>query len=115
VGLLSRIVEGNRYEVVQAVTPDNSIARGQTFEFGQTYCDEMLRTDATICFEHAAMSSGVLTGMPVFTAETHLGVRIEAGGQVYGALDFMGASRARLASPKLTRACSSSWRNGSAA
>src|SRR5512139_395673 len=92
VGLLSRIVEGNRYEVVQAVTPDNSIARGQTFEFGQTYCDEMLRTDATIGFEYAAMSEWrTHPACQSLRLETHLGVRIEAGGQIYGALDFMGA------------------------
>ena len=92
VGLLSRVVEGNRYEVVQAVTPDNSIARGQTFEFGQTYCDEMLRTDATISFQSAAMSEWCTHPACQFLRlETHLGVRIEAGGQVYGALDFMGA------------------------
>ena len=93
VGLLSRVVEGNRYEVVQAVTPDNSIARGQTFEPGQTYSDEMLRTDATIGFEHAEMSEWRTHPAYRFCRqEAHLGVRIEAGGQVYGTLNFMSAA-----------------------
>lgn len=89
VGLLSH-VEGDRYEVVQAVTPDNSIARGQVFELGQTYCVETLRTDAVVGFEHAALSEWL--NHPAYRfcrLEAYLGVRIEAGGQAYGTLNFM--------------------------
>lgn len=89
VGLLSR-VEGDRYEVVQAVTPDNSIARGQIFELGQTYCIETLRTDAVVGFEHAALSEW--RSHPAYQfcrLEAYLGVRIEVGGQIYGTLNFM--------------------------
>jgi PAS domain S-box-containing protein len=89
VGLLSH-VEGDRYEVVQAVTPNNSIARGQIFELGQTYCVETLRTDAPVGFEHAATSEW--RSHPAYRfcrLEAYLGIRIEAGGQVYGTLNFM--------------------------
>lgn len=89
VGLLSH-VEGNRYEVVHAVTPDNSITRGQIFELGQTYCVETLRTDVPVGFEHAAMSEW--RTHPVYQScrlEAYLGIRIEAGGKVYGTLNFM--------------------------
>jgi len=96
VGLLSH-VEGDRYKVVQAVTPDNSIVRGQTFELGQTYCDEMLRTDATICFEHAALSEWRTHPAYQFCQlEAHIGVRIEVGGQVYGTLNFMSPEPRKL-------------------
>jgi len=99
---------GDRYKVVQAVTPDNSIVRGQTFELGQTYCDEMLRTDATICFEHAALSEWRTHPAYQFCQlEAHIGVRIEVGGQVYGTLNFMSPEPRKLRFTERTGECSS--------
>ncbi len=89
VGLLSHVV-GDRYEVVAAVTPDNSIQRGQVFALGQTYCVETLRTDAPVGFEHAAASEWRTHPAYKFCRlEAYLGIRLTVAGEIYGTLNFM--------------------------
>ncbi len=89
VGLLSHVV-GDRYVVVAAVTPDNSIQRGQVFELGQTYCVETLRTDVPVGFEHAAASEWRTHPAYKFCRlEAYLGIRLTVGGETYGTLNFM--------------------------
>ncbi len=44
IGIISRI-EGDDYEVLVQVSPENALADGQHFERGDTYCDITLRSD----------------------------------------------------------------------
>jgi PAS domain S-box-containing protein len=88
VGILARI-EGDKYEVVQAVSPDGSILPGSVFELGNTYCRETVRADGPIGFEHAARSDW--KNHPCyreFKVETYLGIPVAAGSKVYGTLNF---------------------------
>ena len=87
-GILSRVT-GDRYEVVQVVSPDNAIAQGTVFELGNTYCRETLKADGVIGFEHAASSNW--KNHPCYTAfrlETYLGIPVHVGDVVYGTLNF---------------------------
>jgi PAS domain S-box-containing protein len=87
-GILSHIT-GDRYEVVQVVSPDNSIVPGTVFELGNTYCRETLQADGVIGFEHAANSNW--KNHPCyqnFKLETYLGIPVVAGSEVYGTLNF---------------------------
>lgn len=97
IGVLAR-VEGMRYEVLAACTPDGRLAPGDVFDLGQTYCREVLAAAEPIGFEHAAGS--VWASHPCYAAthmEAYLGTRVMVGGQVYGALSF--ASPARQPEP----------------
>ena len=88
IGILAHI-EGDRYEVVQSVSADESIVPGTVFELGNTYCRETLRADGPIGFEHAAHSDW--KNHPcyqTFKLETYLGIPVIAGNRAYGTLNF---------------------------
>ncbi len=87
-GILAHI-EGDNYEVVQAVSPDESIIPGTVFDLGNTYCRETVRADGPIGFEHAAHSDW--KNHPCyreFKLETYLGIPVAAGSKIYGTLNF---------------------------
>ncbi len=89
IGLLSHI-EGERYEVIQAQSPQNSIVGGNVFELGITYCREALRSNGPISFEHASASQW--SSHPCYAAfhlEAYLGTPVIVAGQTYGTLAFM--------------------------
>ena len=88
IGILARIEDEN-YEVVQVVSPDNSIIPGTVFELGNTYCRETLKADGPVGFEHAADSDW--KNHPCYEAfglETYFGIPVVAGSSVYGTLNF---------------------------
>ncbi|HYQ71829.1 MAG TPA: hypothetical protein VET88_07865, partial [Gammaproteobacteria bacterium] len=88
IGILSHI-EGDDYEVVQAVSPDESILPGTVYELGNTYCRETVRADGPVGFEHAANSDW--KNHPCyreFRLETYLGIPVAAGNRIYGTLNF---------------------------
>ncbi len=88
IGILAHI-EGDRYEVVQSISPDESIVPGTVFELGNTYCRETLTADGPIGFEHAAHSDW--KNHPCYQAfklETYLGIPVIAGNKAYGTLNF---------------------------
>ena len=88
IGILAHIVD-DKYEVVQVVSPDNSIQTGTVFELGNTYCRETLKADGPVGFEHAAHSDW--KNHPCyqeFKLETYLGIPVVAGSMVYGTLNF---------------------------
>jgi PAS domain S-box-containing protein len=89
VGMLSR-VQSDRYEVVEVVAPDASIARGSIFPLGHTYCCNTLQSDEPLSFEHAAESKWQTH--PAYDQrrlEAYLGIRVEVDGAVYGTLNFV--------------------------
>jgi PAS domain S-box-containing protein len=88
IGILAHI-DGDNYEVVQSISPEESIAPGTVLELGNTYCRETLKADGPICFEHAAHSDW--KNHPCyqeFKLETYLGIPVVAGNQAYGTLNF---------------------------
>ena len=88
IGILAHI-DGNDYEVIQCVSPDDAIVPGTVFELGNTYCRETVLADGPIGFEHAAQSDW--KNHPCyreFKLETYLGIPVIAGSKVYGTLNF---------------------------
>ena len=88
IGILAHI-EGERYEVVDVISPDNAIEPGAIFELGNTYCRETLQAHGPVGFEHAAHSDW--KNHPCyreFQLETYLGIPVVAGSSVYGTLNF---------------------------
>ncbi len=88
IGMLAHIA-GDRYQVVEAHTPDGSIQPGAVFDLGQTYCRDVLRTGEPIGFEHAAVAHWA--SHPCYAAfrlEAYLGTPVIVSGQIYGTLNF---------------------------
>jgi signal transduction histidine kinase len=88
IGLLCHI-DGERYEVVHAITPGGEVAPGDVLALGDTYCRDTLRARGALGFEHAA--TGPWRHHPSywkFGLEAYLGVPVQVGEQVYGTLSF---------------------------
>ena len=88
IGILSHI-EGERYEIVQALTPDGSLTPGDCFALGDTYCRETLHAEEPLAFEHA--STGPKRQHPCFRQfglEAYLGAPVRVDGHCYGTLGF---------------------------
>ena len=87
-GILSHI-RGQDYRVRQAVSPDGSLAPGQRFDLGITYCVHTLEADGPAGFHHAGASS--IRDHPCYRTqgmEAYLGVPVRVGNEVYGTLNF---------------------------
>ena len=88
IGILAR-VEGERYEIAHVIAPAGEIAQGDVFALGDTYCRDTLRARSPLSFEHA--SAGHQRQHPCylkFKLEAYLGTPVQAGGQVFGTLNF---------------------------
>ena len=88
VGILSHI-EDERYEIVQAIAPDGSLAPGDCFALAETYCRETLRAEEPLAFERASAGPG--RQHPCyrrFGLEAYLGAPVRVGGRCYGTLNF---------------------------
>jgi signal transduction histidine kinase/DNA-binding response OmpR family regulator len=82
-------VEGNRYEVSAAQTPDNSLAKGDVFDLRQTFCCEVLQAEEPLSIEHVGASEWRNhLGYAAFQMETFMGTRVVVAGKVYGMLCF---------------------------
>ena len=91
-GILAHVYDDN-YEIVQVISPDDSIVPGTVLPLGNTYCRETLKADGVIGFEHAAQSNW--KNHPcyqVFKLESYLGIPVLAGDKVYGTLNFSSLS-----------------------
>lgn len=95
IGILSHI-EGARYEVIAAQSPENWVQKGDIFNLSQTYCDETIKTKGTVGFEHA--ESCQWRSHPGYTKsairpqgsplQAYLGTPVVVAGRVYGTLNF---------------------------
>lgn len=88
IGIFSRI-EGDVYEVVQAIHPDNALASGMTFPLANTYCTHTLQADGPTGFHHAGKSE--IHDHPCyqnFALEAYLGSPIIVDGKCFGTLNF---------------------------
>jgi signal transduction histidine kinase len=88
IGILSHI-EGERYEIVQAMAADGDLTPGDCFALGDTYCRETLRAEEPLAFERA--STGPRRQHPCYRRlglEAYLGAPVRVGGRCYGTLNF---------------------------
>ncbi|MGK7922583.1 MAG: response regulator [Trichodesmium sp.] len=86
IGVLSRI-EDNKYTIVEAITPDNSINKGQEFDLEKTFIFTALG-EQPICFESIKYSGFCITVDMVFQIEAYMGTQVIVGNSVYGTLNF---------------------------
>ena len=87
-GLLSRI-EGQRYQIVEVISPEARFAAGQALELSVTYCHETLARGEPLGIEHASESDFVQHPCHlVFQMEAYLGAPVRVAGEVYGTLAF---------------------------
>lgn len=87
-GIVSRI-EGDRYELVYAVSPNNQLKPGTSFELEKTYCVHTLAADAPTGFEHAGKSEiSDHRCYRAFQLESYLGAPLLVDGERYGTLNF---------------------------
>lgn len=87
-GFLAK-VQGSRYEVINVLTPDDSIAQGDVFDVYRTYCIEALQRGKPVCIEQATQSDWCKhPGYAGFGMESYIGMRIIAFGSIYGVLCF---------------------------
>jgi PAS domain S-box-containing protein len=88
IGILSHI-HGDTYEVVQAISPDDSIAPGSVFDLGNTYCRETIRAGGPVSLEHAGTSEWKTHPCyREFRLESYFGIPVTAGKEIYGTLNF---------------------------
>jgi PAS domain S-box-containing protein len=88
IGILSHIHE-DKYEVIQIVSPDDSIRPGDVLELGNTYCRETINASGPIGFEYAGGSQWKTHPCyREYKLETYIGIPVVTGTQVYGTLNF---------------------------
>ncbi|MEJ2479147.1 MAG: diguanylate cyclase [Acidihalobacter sp.] len=88
-GILSRIT-GEEYEVVQVLSPIETLHAGGRFDLANTYCSAIAGSGITIAY-HSVDSHTELHGHPAYTAlglQAYVGSPVTAGGQLYGTLNF---------------------------
>ena len=88
IGILSH-VEGDSYNVVYAISPDNSITNGATFELGSTYCCDTLINKQVTAIQHA--KQGKWRKHPcydLFQLESYIGTPVIVNDETYGTLNF---------------------------
>ncbi|VAX00279.1 diguanylate cyclase/phosphodiesterase (GGDEF & EAL domains) with PAS/PAC sensor(s) [hydrothermal vent metagenome] len=88
VAILSR-VEGNIYSIVTAVSPDNSLQPGMSFNLGNTYCRHTLNSGHPTGIEKTELSLG--KDHPYYTDKSiasYIGTAVYVRGKVYGTLNF---------------------------
>jgi diguanylate cyclase (GGDEF)-like protein/PAS domain S-box-containing protein len=87
-GILSHVQE-ERYHIIQAISPDQSLIAGMKMALGNTYCRETLQSKDPIGFENASESTWrTHPCFEAFKLEAYLGIPVIAGGLLYGTLNF---------------------------
>ncbi|GAA6621824.1 response regulator [Scytonema sp. NUACC26] len=82
-------IDSDRYEIIVAKSPDNSLSPGDSFNPRETFCFETLTNDEPLSIEHTSASSW--QNHPAYNAfgmECYMGTRIRVAGQIYGSLCF---------------------------
>ena len=88
IALVSHI-EGEHYEVMYSVVPDDAVKPGDTFDLGSTYCSHTLRANGPTSFHHAGES--YINTHPCyknFGLESYIGIPIFVNNERYGTLSF---------------------------
>ncbi|MGD9386395.1 MAG: GAF domain-containing protein, partial [Thioalkalispiraceae bacterium] len=88
VAILSR-VDGNTYTIVTAVSPDNALQPGMSFNLANTYCRHTLKAGRPTGFEKTSTELG--RDHPSYTKRSiasYVGTTVYVRGKVYGTLNF---------------------------
>ena len=94
-GIISRI-EGEQYQVLVQVSPDDALSDGQLFELGDTYCSLALQQNDVLAIAHMADSPH--RRHPCyrqFALESYIGTVVRVGGKPFGTLAFANPERRR--------------------
>lgn len=86
-------IEGDRYQIIAAHTPDQRIQTGQVFDLEKTFCVPTLLMQEPLYFE--SLRYGGLQFCPTepaFALEAYMGIPIKVAGAVYGTLCFWSES-----------------------
>ncbi|WP_417804578.1 diguanylate cyclase [Thalassospira lucentensis] len=95
IGIFSKI-DGEIYDVVQAIHPENEVKAGMRFDLGETYCCYVVAADDVCGFHHVAESE--IKTHPCyksFALEAYLGAPIMVDGVRFGTLNFSSPSPTR--------------------
>jgi len=96
-GILARI-EGERFEVLHARSTDDALAPGLVCAVCDTFCDEAVRSEEPLAFEHAGASTWKEhPAYAAFKTEAYLGTKVWTADAVCGTLCF--ASKQPRAQP----------------
>jgi diguanylate cyclase (GGDEF)-like protein/PAS domain S-box-containing protein len=88
IGFLGRVTDG-RFEVLDSVSDGDRIPAGFECARGDTFCDEVVRTNRLVAFEHAGASEWRHhPAYAAFGAEVYFGAPVWVGGAVWGTLCF---------------------------
>ena len=99
-GIVSQVI-GERYEVLAQVSPANTLADGQVFDLGMTYCQMALDAGDVVAIAHMGMSNRASDSCYQETGtEAYIGVPLVVDGETFGTLSF--SSRAPHSSPTFT-------------
>lgn len=91
-GLLIAIVskvDGDTYEVIDALSPEDALTPGQTFNLQSTYCIHTLNASEPTAYHHVANSS--IKAHPCyrdFGLESYIGCPIIIDDKIFGTLNF---------------------------
>lgn len=94
-GIISRI-QGEQYQVLVQVSPDDALSDGQLFELGDTYCSLALQHNDVLAITHMADSPH--RHHPCyrqFALESYIGTVVRVGGKPFGTLAFANPERRR--------------------
>lgn len=94
-GIISRI-QGEQYQVLVQVSPDDALSDGQLFELGDTYCSLALQQNDVLAITHMADSPH--RHHPCyrqFALESYIGTVVRVGGKPFGTLAFANPERRR--------------------
>lgn len=92
IGIFSHIVD-DEYRIEEVHAPNMPLAQGDVFPIGSTYCQEVLRTNHPLSFEHAGGDTWAKHPCyELFHLEAYLGTAVQIAGQqgkyIYGTLSF---------------------------
>lgn len=91
-GIVSQIT-GNHYKVLHFAAPPDSLAQGQEFPLGNTYCELTMTVNDVLSIDH--MKSSAYSGHPcyqTFELESYIGCPYSVGGKRYGTVNFASSS-----------------------
>lgn len=87
-GIVSRTTD-NDFEVIAAVSPDNSLHKHQHFQLDTTYCSITLQTGELLTINHMSESAHAQHSCyGHWGLESYIGIPIYVHGQVFGTLSF---------------------------
>lgn len=92
VAVIAHCTNGRHYEVMHSVSPDNAIPAGMSCGLEETYCSQVICTEAPQAQAHIGTSDWRdLPAYAAFGLESYLGAPLWVGETLYGSLCFAAA------------------------